>query len=169
MVNKSPDKRSNTAAKTAHKFSLLGKALQYCGFFHLLKLCCDFPFHICYSFDVLPPKCRDQRCQTVAVWRGDISLCILVEPILQIPGGFQSERSCVRTLSWTSQWASVLLPVVVGAGGSDSWGLVRMRQHTVYFALAPLQPALVEETAVNTQQQLCARDLVLFFLTPAIA
>lgn len=43
MVNKSPNKRSNTAAKTAHKFSLLGKALQYCGFFHLLKLCCDFP------------------------------------------------------------------------------------------------------------------------------
>lgn len=124
------------------------------------------PFHICYSFDVLPPKCRDQRCQTVAVWRGDISLCILVEPILQIPGGFHSERSCVQTLSRTSQWASVLLPV---GGGTGSWGLVRMRQHTVYFALAPLQPALAQEAAANTQQQLCARDLVLFFLTPAIA
>lgn len=114
MASKSPNKRSNTAAKAAHKFSPSGKALQHCRFFHLLKLCYDFPFQICYSLDILSPKCKEQRCQSVAVRRGDLSLRIRVEPSLQIPGGFHFERSCVRTLSWTPQCISISL--LVGGG-----------------------------------------------------
>lgn len=165
-----PRQKEQHSRKDCTQVQPFGKGSPVLWVFPLAEALLWFPpFTSVIHLTFFPPKCRDQRCQTVAVWRGDISLCILVEPILQIPGGFHSERSCVRTLRRTSQWASVLLPVCVCGGGSGSWGLVRMRQHTVYFALAPLQPALVEETAVNTQQQLCARDLVLFFLTPAIA
>lgn len=165
---KAQNKRSNTAAKTTHKFSLSGKALQYRGFFHLLKLCCDLPLpHLLFIWRSSPkmqgPKVPN--CCCLERWHLSLhpSRTDFTNP------RWVSFRKKLCSDSEPDLSVGICPPSGGGGGGTGSWGLVRMRQHAVYFALAPLQPALVEEAAANTQQQLCARDLVLFFLTPAIA